>query len=509
MAETVIGTGRHKSIREVAVILSDQLFKIQGAPRKIMARGDTMEFIAERPEFNGAFETFNLRARVSKTAADTLRAVAEEYSDVCNLAEEMGWQTMDCPPVDRSDAAPERVKEAVDKLCECLVLPEVWRTQGEKYRLEPISVELLFQAMLQYKASDVHLSPGEHPVFRIDGQTRHSELLAPLSGAQILALVREIASDEHWAQFEEAKQTSFSFHETGLGYARVSAFMKTGAPHCTFRLLPERIPSFEELNIPADTMVKMAQLQRGLVLVTGMTGSGKTTTAAALIDWINSNRSLHIVTVEDPVEYVHHNKMSVLSQRNLGNDVNTFAEAVLGAMRHDPDVIMLGEMRDPDTVRAAITAAATGHLVITTLHSTTASEVINRIVSFFEPIERDLVKLQLRDCLQCIICQRLVPKIGGGRLPALEMMFNDIKPISDAILEGDTDGMRIGIQQTTSHSFLFEEYLHRLYRDKKIDLEHARESATEVTIIDQMIMGTYSVPRLAELKAARDASQRA
>jgi len=178
-------------------------------------------------------------------------------------------------------------------------------------------------------------------------------------------------------------------------------------------------------------------------------------------------------------------------------------------MRHDPDVIMLGEMRDPDTVRAAITAAATGHLVITTLHSTTASEVINRIVSFFEPIERDLVKLQLRDCLQCIICQRLVPKIGGGRLPALEMMFNDIKPISDAILEGDTDGMRIGIQQTTSHSFLFEEYLHRLYRDKKIDLEHARESATEVTIIDQMIMGTYSVPRLAELKAARDASQRA
>ena len=508
MAEMVIGTGQRKSIRELADILSSELFRFQGAPRRIVARSDTVEFTGERPEFEGEFETFNLRARVSRAEAEALRVVVDEYGDVCNLEEEMGWQTMDCPPVACPDASPERVKEAVDKLCECFELPEVWRTQGENYRVERVSVELLFQAMVQYKASDVHLSPGEHPVFRVDSQTRNSELLAPLSGAQILALVRDIAPEEHWTQFERDHQCSFSFHEAGLGYARVSAFMKSGAPHCTLRLLPEEVPSFADLNVPSDTMTRLAQLHRGLVLVTGMTGSGKTTTAAALIDWINTNRSLHIVTVEDPIEYVHRNKMSMLSQRNLGVDVNTFAEAIVGAMRHDPDVIMLGEMRDPDTVRAAITAASTGHLVISTLHSNTSYEVINRVVSFFDPVERDLVKLQLRDCLQCIICQRLVPKVGGGRMPTLELLFNDLKPIADAILEGDTDGMRIGMQQTTSHSFLFEKYLHRLYRDNKIDLEHAREYSTDVTILDQMIMGTYSVPRLAELKAARDASQR-
>ena len=508
MAEIVVGTGRQDSIRDVATLLANQLFKLQGAPRKVMARSETVEFTAERPTFDGEFETFNLRARVGKNGLDALRKVAGEHIEACLLHEEMGWQVMDCPPLEHPDTPPERVKDAVDKLCSRLTLPEVWRAQGDNYLVEPISVELVFKAMVRYKASDVHLSPGEHPVFRIDSQTHHSELLKPLSAAQILTLVRQLTPDERWAEFESSKQTSFNYHQIGLGYARVSAFVKSGAPHCTFRFLPEEIPSFEDLNIPPDTMVELAKLRGGLVLVTGMTGSGKTTTAAALIDWININRELHIVTIEDPIEYVHFNKKSILSQRSLGQDVNSFAEAVVGAMRHDPDVIMIGEMRDSDTVRAAITAASTGHLVISTLHSNTGSEVVSRIISFFDPIERDLVKLQLRDCLKCIICQRLVPKVGGGRVPTLELVFNDIKPLADAIDEGDTDGLRIAMQQTTTRSFLFEEYLHGLYRDKKITLEHAHEYATNVTTLDQMIMGTYSVPRLEQLKAARDASLR-
>ncbi|MCA9781911.1 MAG: Flp pilus assembly complex ATPase component TadA, partial [Candidatus Eremiobacteraeota bacterium] len=180
----------------------------------------------------------------------------------------------------------------------------------------------------------------------------------------------------------------------------------------------------------------MAALHRGLILVTGMTGSGKTTTVAALLDWINANRTCHILTIENPIEFVHTNKKSILSQRNLGSDVESFHDAVTGALRHDPDVILIGEMRDPDTIRAAINAAATGHLVISTLHANTAAEVVNRIVSFFDPVERDLVKLQLRDSLKCVINQRLVPKIGGGRVPALEMMLNDVKAIADGIMEG-------------------------------------------------------------------------
>jgi twitching motility protein PilT len=223
-----------------------------------------------------------------------------------------------------------------------------------------------------------------------------------------------------------------------------------------------------------------------------------------MTDYINAHNSMHILTIENPVEYVHINKQSVVSQRSLGADVGTFNEAVTGALRHDPDVVVIGEMRDADTIRAAINAAATGHLVISTLHSNTASEVINRIVSFFDPVERDLVRLQLRDCIRCVICQRLVPKIGGGRIPTIEIMINDIKPISDGILSGDTDLIRVGMQQSISHSFLFEQYLYKLFKQGKIDLEHAREYCTDRSTFDQLHMGTYSVPRLDSIKGRGD-----
>ncbi|HPC15744.1 MAG TPA: PilT/PilU family type 4a pilus ATPase [Candidatus Hydrogenedentes bacterium] len=505
MQEIVLGLGRQKSLRSVVSMAEAQLRKTQGVPRKIVARSDTVEVTAERGDFKGDFETFSFSARVSRSVANALRTIAIEYSDACSLEEESGIHLVHCPAV--GNAFSPRSFEAVDKLSGAIPLPETWRVSGDNYRIDTISSELLFQALLQYKASDVHLSPGETPVFRVDGSTLRSELIGVLSSAQIYALIRQLASDIYWREFEEYKQTSFSFHQVGLGYARVSAFMKSGAPHCTLRFLPENIPSFEDLNIPKETMVKLAQLHHGLVLITGMTGSGKTTTAAALVDWINSTATDHIITIENPIEYVHTNKKSIISQRNLGSDVNSFGEAVRGALRHDPDVIVIGEMRDPDTIRSAINAAATGHLVISTLHSNTAYEVVNRIVSFFDPIERDLVRLQLRDCTRCVICQRLVPKVGGGRIPALEIMFNDIKPINDGICEGDTDGIRIGMQQTVSHSFLFEDYLLKLYKAGKIDLEHARTYSTDESVLDQMIMGTYSVPRLDSLKELRHAGR--
>jgi twitching motility protein PilT len=310
--------------------------------------------------------------------------------------------------------------------------------------------------------------------------------------------------EEYRKEFEEEKQTSFNYHQLGMGYSRVSCFIKCGSPHCTLRFLPETIPSFEELNIPADTMVRLSNFQRGLLLVTGMTGSGKTTTVAAIVDYINEHKAMHILTIENPVEYVHNNKKSMVSQRSLGIDVRTFNDAVTGALRHDPDVILIGEMRDPDTIRSAIAAAATGHLVISTLHANTASEVVNRIVSFFDPIERDLVKLQLRDCLRCVISQRLVPRIGGGRVPGLEILYNDIKAINDGIIAGDTDLIRIGMQQSVSHSFLFEQYLHRLFKEGKIDIDRAREFATDVSMFDQIHMGTYSIPRLDSIKGKSD-----
>lgn len=496
--ETIIGTGQQASIRDVLRLAEDHLKRVEGVPRTLRCWTEKYEITAERAGFEGEFERFTLKAKVSQQRGRAVDAAVHSYDPLGAIRIEDAAIIVELPAPGNETS--ETVLEAVDKVSAQLRLPEVWRIEGQNYRPDRISVEYLFQAMVQYKASDVHLSPGSTPVFRVDGDTRASELFGPLSAVQINALIREIAPDAYWAEFERDKQTSFNFHQVGVGYSRVSAFIKAGAPHCTFRYLPETIPSFEELHIPAETMVKLAELHRGLLLVTGMTGSGKSTTCAALIDWINEHRSAHILTIENPVEYVHANKKSIVSQRGLGTDVDTFNSAVTGALRHDPDVILIGEMRDSDTIRAAINAAATGHLVISTLHANTASEVVNRIVSFFNPVERDLVKLQLRDALQCVICQRLVPRIGGGRVPALEFMFNDVKAIADGIHSGDSDLIRIGMQQTVSHSFLFEQYLHRLYKDQIVSLERAHEFCTDESVFDQLLMGTYSVPRLDSIK---------
>ncbi|MBP8128033.1 MAG: PilT/PilU family type 4a pilus ATPase [Candidatus Hydrogenedentes bacterium] len=498
MNEVVVGTGHQQSLRDVIRIVEKLLRATEGIPREVTTRTERMELRASRPEFEGEFEEYVLRLRVTEQRKQTLREVVATLDGACALTEQEGELILRFPP--EGKIPDQSTYEAVDVVSRNLTLPEVWRICGDHYRIDRISIELLFQAMVKYRASDVHLSPGHPPIFRVDNDMHHSELLGSLSAQQIRALIKEIAPAEHWDEFESQKQTSFNFHQVGLGYSRVSAFLKAGAPHCTFRFLPEVIPSFEELNIPQESMVRLASLQRGLVLVTGMTGSGKSTTAAALIDWINTHRSLHILSIENPVEYVHADKKSIVSQRSLGTDVATFYEAVTGALRHDPDVIFIGEMRDPDTIRAAINAAATGHLVVSTLHSNTASEVVNRIISFFDPIERDLVRLQLYDSIQCVICQRLIAKIGGGRIPVIELLFKDIKPIADGIKSGNTDLIRIGMQQAVTHSFMFEKYAYALYKQGKITLENAREAVTDVSVFDQLHMGTYSVPRLDSIK---------
>jgi twitching motility protein PilT len=502
MAVMIVGTGHQKSIRTVIALLDLQIREKSGIPRKITARGENIEVVAERADFKTEFTTFRLKVHLRPDQIDAFTKAVEAGDGACRVIEEDGWQVVECLAAP-ADANAQAIETAIDRISSVVSLPEVWRAIGDRFRADRISVERLFQAMVQYKASDVHLAPSFPPVFRVDNKTHMSDIMPPLSSMQIRALVHELASEKDWQVFEESKQTSFSFHQVGIGYSRVSAFIKSGVTHCTMRFLPEEIPSFDDLHIPPATMTQLASLARGLLLVTGMTGSGKTTTAAALVDWINTNRALHILTIENPVEYVHHNKKSIVSQRTLGEDVDSFHEAVTGALRHDPDVIVIGEMRDPDTIRSAINAAATGHLVISTLHSNSASEVVNRIVSFFDPIERDLVRLQLRDSLRCVMCQRLVPRKEGGRTPALEIMFNDIKAINDAIIAGDTDGIRVGMQQSVSHSFLFEEDILRLYKDGAIDLDNAREFATDVSTFDQMLMGTYSIPRLDSLKALR------
>jgi twitching motility protein PilT len=495
MKDVVLGLGQQKSLWSVVQLADEQLRSIHGAPLKMVVRSRGIEIEAGRPKYEGEFQSFALRfTPTDKRLKDAILALAAKSPVSCEVAEDNGSLVLRCAAAS-ADQLP-RMQEACEALSGAFTMPEVWRVHGEQYRTAPLSPEVLFRAMTKFKASDIHLFPGATPVFRVDGVMRKVQTFEPLSSEQILNLIEAISPEKHFGIFQERLQCSFIYHQVGLGYARVSAFFKAGVPHCTMRFLPESIPSFEELHIPRASMERLAHLHFGLVLVTGMTGSGKSTTVASLVDWINTNKSVHILCIEEPVEYVHTSKKAVVSQRDVGEDIGTFGEAVRGALRHDPDVIVIGEMRDPDTIRSAINAAATGHLVISTLHSGTAYEVVNRVVSFFDPVERDLVKLQLRDALKCVICQRLLPKVGGGRLPALEVLFNDTKPLADSILAGNTVGIKVGMQQDTTHSFIFEKYLFDLFKQGLVTYDVARDFASEPAILDQMKLGTYAVPSL-------------
>ncbi len=493
MNEIVLGLGHQASLWTVVQLADQQLRTIHGSPKKMVVRAGSLTVEAHRPEYEGVFDSFLFRVDgLDDPELSALKKTASATHPPCEIIENGSAIEVRFSGNDAGHL--ENVHNICDQLSTAFVLPEVWRVHGEEYRTKPISQEILFRALTRFKASDIHLYPGAPPVFRIDGKLRHSDNFDPLSSDQIFEAVKEMASSKHFDEFLLEKQCSFIYHQVGLGYARVSAFMKAGTPHCTMRFLPEKIPSFEELMIPRESMQKLGKLHFGLILVTGMTGSGKSTTVASLVDWINQNSSVHILCIEQPVEFVHKSKKSIVSQRDVGEDVGTFATAVRGALRHDPDVIVIGEMRDADTIRSAINAAATGHLVISTLHSGTTYETVNRIVSFFDPIERDLVKLQLRDALKCVICQRLLPKRGGGRQVGLEFLFNDTNMIANAILHGDSLGLKIGMQQTASSSFIFEQYLYDLCKADVINKETAQTFATEQSILDQMLLGSYSIP---------------
>jgi twitching motility protein PilT len=505
MREVVLGCGHQKNLWTVLQLADEQLRSIHGSPKKMVVRSESVTVEAWRPEYEGNFHAFKIAFHVPPESRSDLRAqleqVAASQNVNCQILEEHGDFSMKCEP--KSAGSPEQTQAACEAFSQIMEVPEVWRVHGEEYRTNPISPEVLFRAVSKFKSSDIHLCPGTPPIFRVDGMLRRSDKMAPLSSNQIFSLLKQIAPEKDYQEFQKKHQCSFIYHQVGLGYSRVSAFMKSGTPHCTLRFLPETIPSFDDLGIPNAAMEKLAKLHFGLILVTGMTGSGKSTTVASLVDWINQHKSVHVLCIEEPVEFVHKSKKAVMSQRDVGEDVSSFGDAVRGALRHDPDIIVIGEMRDSDTIRAAINAAATGHLVISTLHAGTAYEVVNRVVSFFDPVERDLVRLQLRDALKCIICQRLVPKVGGGRQVCLEFLFNDTKYINDAILTGNTSRLKAGMQQTASSSFIFEENLFKLLKDGRISSECAHEFASEPAMLDQMLLGTYTIPSLESMLDAR------
>ena len=306
----------------------------------------------------------------------------------------------------------------------------------------------LLGVLLENKGSDLHIQSGEVPMGRINGELGRFEM-PPLTESDVLRLAREVlGSDEKMQAFRAAKDYDAAVTVPGLGRFRANLFYQRDHPGLVLRTIGTTIPSLEALELP-DVLKTIAGANEGLVLVTGATGSGKTTTLAALIDHINATEAVHIMTLEDPIEFVHENKTALVNQREVALDSVSFASALKHVLRQDPDVILIGEMRDMESAAVALTAAETGHLVFATLHTQDAPESIERILNLFPTDRTPQMRMQLSLGLRAILCQKLVPKIGGGRTAALEILINSPR-IKKLILEGDTTKIPAAIQASRS-----------------------------------------------------------
>jgi twitching motility protein PilT len=285
-----------------------------------------------------------------------------------------------------------------------------------------IDIETLLKGMVQFDASDLHLKVGSPPGYRIAGSIQPLKNIPVLKPPDTLALAQQALGPERFAEFERSGDYDCAYSIPGVARFRMNTMKQRGSISMVFRKIPVEIPTFESLKLP-EVCKTLAMKPRGLVLVTGPTGSGKSTTLAAMIDYRNTNERGHILTMEDPVEFVHHDKLSFVNQREIGGDTATFASALKRALRQDPDVILVGEMRDLETISLGITAAETGHLVFGTLHTTGAAQTIDRIIDVFPTDQQQQVRVQLAETLQGVISQVLIPKAGGGRVAAHEILI--------------------------------------------------------------------------------------
>jgi twitching motility protein PilT len=345
----------------------------------------------------------------------------------------------------------------------------------------PIKIDDLLRSATACGASDLHIKAGSIPVMRVDGELKPVLEAPRLKQEDTLDLAFSIMSNRQKQRFKEASEVDIAYGLSGVGRFRANVFQQRGAVSLVLRVIPDKVRTVTELGLPP-VCERIAEEQRGLILVTGATGSGKSSTLAALIDHINSTRGGHVVTIEDPIEFLHRDKKSFISQREVDVDTRSFAEALRGALRQDPDVILVGEMRDLETIETALTAAETGHLVLSTLHTLDATETITRIVTAFPPHQQKSVRLQLAGILRAVVSMRLVraSSSGAGRVPAAEVMIST-GTIRDYIAnEEKTSMIRDAIAAGTSQYGMqtFDQSLFNLFQSGLITLEEAVRGAS-------------------------------
>ncbi|OGP66556.1 MAG: type IV pili twitching motility protein PilT [Deltaproteobacteria bacterium RBG_13_47_9] len=339
--------------------------------------------------------------------------------------------------------------------------------------------QILVEALSQ-EASDVHIKVGTPPIFRVNGVLKAWNKLKPFDLNDVSKMAFSLMNDWQKERFIKNREVDMGYEVYGLGRFRANVFQQRGKMRIALRIVPYQIKSLEKLHLP-QVIRNISLEQRGLILVTGTTGSGKSTTLASMIDVVNNERNCHILTVEDPIEFVHEDKKSIIDQREIGSDTSSFSSALRVALRQDPDVILVGEMRDFETIETALTAAETGHLVMSTLHTLNATETVIRIISVFPPYHQKQVRLQLAGVLKGVISQRLVPRADGmGRVPAVEVLVSTAR-VRECIIEKDktneiNDAITKGVTSYGMQSF--DQSLMFLLKESLITYEEALKHST-------------------------------
>jgi len=370
-------------------------------------------------------------------------------------------------------------------------------------------IDDLLAIAVESGASDLHLKVGSYPMMRVNGLLTICSEDKRLDRADTEAMADTLFSADQREKFRRAQEVDLAYSVSGLGRFRCNVFQQRGSIALVLRVIPTRVKNIDELGLPP-VLKRIAQEERGLVLVTGTTGSGKSTTLAAMIDYVNASRSSHIMTVEDPIEYLHRDNRSIVSQREVNVDTQSFSHALRSALRQDPDVILVGEMRDHETVETALLAAETGHLVFSTLHTLDATETINRIIAVFPPHQQRQMRIQLASVLKAAIAQRLLPRADGlGRIPAVEVMVATAF-IRDCIIDKDrTPQIHGAIASGTSQYGMqtFDQSIFNLYAQGFVTLDEALRWATNVDEFKLKVQGISTTSDMARDEMARSTGQ--
>ncbi len=343
--------------------------------------------------------------------------------------------------------------------------------------LAELHIDDLLTEATQRGASDLHLSVGLPPTIRVDGRLQRLNYEA-LTNQDVQRLIYDVLTNQQIQWFEKVRELDFSYGLQSVGRFRFNVYRQRGNIGAAMRAIPTKVPTIEELRLPP-ILRDLGRRPSGLVLVTGPTGAGKSTTLATMIDLINQERDCHIMTIEDPIEYLHGHKRAMINQRELGQDTNSFENALRAILREDPDVILVGEMRDLETISAAITLAETGHLVFATLHTRNAPQTIDRIVDVFPAYQQDQIKVQLANALEAVVAQQLLPRASGGRIPCIELMMAN-SAIKNLIREGRTEQLYSIMETGGAHGMVtMDRALVQLLRMGTITLDVARAASLD------------------------------